>query len=230
VDGTNVSVLSTRSIDSDAVDNFELGAKFMALGRRLVLNAAVYRMDWEGLPVSQLLSGATNPSCRIIGFSVNAGKARSDGFEVQANFQMTPAFRIDLGGSYIDSRLQEDVPAQGFKAGNRMPGSPRSNANLGLQYDFLLGGHRGFVRMDAIYVGSFYGDLANSPVTKTADYTKVDLVARMTFNKLNVDFFVKNLTDEDAFTFRGAYSFPTGPYYGYQLRPRTIGAQLAYNF
>ncbi len=233
VDGTSITIASTRRIDPDEVDNYELGAKFAAFGRRLTVDAAVFRMDWTGLPVSQLIRSPALPLC-LTGFSVNAGEARSEGFELQASFQATEALRADIGGSYVHARLTRDVPAQGFRAGARLPGTPKTNANIGLQYGFNIGGHEAYVRADAIYIGSFFGDLLESPVTEAGDYVKVDATARLMLNNLNLDLFVRNLTDEDAFTFRGAYNFATlgtfdGPY-GYQLRPRTVGLQLTYTF
>ena len=137
--------------------------------------------------------------------------------------------RVDVGGSYVHARLMEDVPVQGFRAGNRLPGTPKVNANLGVQHDFDFAGHAAFVRADAIYIGSFFGDLLQSPVTETRSYVKLDASARIVFDKLNIDLYVRNVTNNDAFTFRGAYNFATlGEFYGYQMRPRTIGLQVGY--
>jgi iron complex outermembrane recepter protein len=228
VDGSNVTIASTRKVDADDIDNYELGTKFAGLDRRLVVNAAVYRMNWNGLPVAQVVGNATVGGCNLVGFSVNAGKSRSEGLELQVNFQATRAVRIDAGASYVDARLIENT--KDFRAGNRMPGSPRVNANLAIQYDFPIGRYRASVRADAIYVGEFFGDLANSPSLKAGDYTKVDLSARLAINRFNIDFFVKNLLDEDSYTFRGAFVHALGPHYGYQMRPRTIGMQVGYQF
>jgi hypothetical protein len=43
-----------------------------------------------------------------------------------------------------------------------------------------------------------------------------------------VDLFVRNLTNQDDFTFRGIVDVSTG--YGFRLRPRTAGVQLRYTF
>lgn len=85
------------------------------------------------------------------------------------------------------------------------------------------------MRTDAIYIGSFFGDVLQSPVTESGDYVKIDATARVAIDKLNIDLYVRNLTNEDAFTFRGSYNFAgLGDAYGYRLRPRTIGLQLSY--
>lgn len=232
VDGTNISIASTRKIDSDEMDNYELGTKLSLLQGRLGIDAAVFRMDWSGMPVSQVIS-LMNPSLPLCvsGFSANAGEALSDGVEVQVRFQATDSQRIDFGGSYIDARLTEDVPAQGLRAGNRLPGGPRVNANVGWQYGFNLAGHSAFARADAIYVGSFFGNLLNSAILETESYMKLDATMRVMLSNLSIDLYVRNLTNEDAFTFRGATALPAvGAFYGYQLRPRTFGMQLSYEF
>jgi outer membrane receptor protein involved in Fe transport len=147
---------------------------------------------------------------------------------VQASYFVTPAVRVDLGGSRTDAKLSRDAPALGARDGTRLPGSPKANANLGLQYEFSIAGHEAFVRADSIYVGPFYGDILSNPQTKAGDYVKVDASARVAINNLSVDFFVRNLTNRDDFTFRGTVA--RGDFFGYRLRPRTIGLQLAYSF
>lgn len=230
VDGTNVTIESTRKIDSDKVDSYEFGGKFALLDRRLVIDAAVFRMEWAGMPVS--VNSHFSSTC-FVGYTANVGDALSEGVEFQTNLQLTDAFRVDVGGSWIHARLTEDVPAERLSAGDRLPGTPKVNANLGLQYGFDIGANAAFARADAIYIGSFYGDLRQSAVTKSGGYVKLDATARVVIEKLNlkVDFYVRNLTNEDAFTFRGAYNFPgIGESYGYQMRPRTIGVQFGYDF
>jgi iron complex outermembrane recepter protein len=227
VDGTGIAIDSTRRVNSDNVDSYELGAKFSSRDRRLSFAADVFRMEWTDVPV-QVRPGSGN--C-IAGYVTNAGEALSEGVEFQLNFQVSPSFRIDFGGSYIKARLTQDVPALNARKGNRLPGSPKTNANLGVQYSFDILGRRGSARADATYVGAYYGDLLESPALKSGDYVKVDVSARMAVLKnLDLDLFVRNLTDEDAFTFRGIVASRAREYLGFRLRPRTIGVQLSYTF
>ncbi len=222
VDGSRVTVDSTRRVNSDSVDSYEIGAKLAVLDRRLVIDTAVFRMDWTGIPI-QFSTGI----CPY-GFTANAGAARSEGVEFQASYRITEAVRADFGTSWIDARLTKDAPGIGAFADDRLPGSPKFNANLGLQYGFAVAGHPAFVRADATHVGEFYGDLRQLANTRSGDYIKLDATARITLDKLNLDLYVRNLTNEDAFTFHGNLDY--GPYFGYRLRPRTIGVQLDYSF
>jgi iron complex outermembrane recepter protein len=226
VDGTSITLDSTRFVDSDEVDSYELGAKVSLLDRRLRIATDVYRIDWTGVPV---LTAGPNLVCNTA-YLANAGEARSEGIELQANVYVTDALRVDVGGSRTHARLSKDAPGlfpPGFE-GDRLPGSPKVNANLALQYEFGIAGYDAFVRADSVYVGSYYGNFLQGSQTRAGDYVKVDLTARMAVRNLSVDLFVRNLTNQDDFTFRGIVDVSTG--YGFRLRPRTAGVQLRYTF
>lgn len=228
VDGTtNVSIDSTGILESDEVDNYELGAKFTLLENRLIITADVYRIDWTGVPFR--VAAPSPPDGCGLTYNANAGGAVSQGFEFQANLHVTPALRVDFGASTIDASLSKDAPALDAFDGDRLPGSPKVNGNLAVQYEFDVLGHEAFVRADSIYVGSFYGDLQETPVTEAGGYVKIDLSTRVTIKDFNVDLYVRNLTDREDYAFRGTYDAGR-PYFGYRLRPRTVGLQLGYNF
>ncbi len=230
VDGTdNVTIESTRTVNSDEVDNYEIGGKFAFLDRRFELDAAVFRMDWSNIPFT--LNAPAAPEGCALTYVANAGEAKSEGIEFQARFQITDALRLDFGGSKIDAKLTEDAPAAGLFAGAKLP-SPEMNGNLGLHYAFDWSGHEAFVRTDVLYVGKIYESLAEQgPNTQAGDYVKLDASARIRFGDMNFDFYIHNLTNEDAFTARsGVAGLSGGEFYGYRLRPRTIGVQLGYEF
>jgi outer membrane receptor protein involved in Fe transport len=227
VDGTNVTIASTKILESDNVDNYEIGAKFKLLDNRLVLTADVFQIDWTGVPF-RTAAPALPDGCGLT-YNANAGAASSQGVEFQANFYVTPALRVDLGASTIDAALTKDAPQLDALDGDRLPGSPRTNGNLSVQYEFEILGSEAYVRADSIYVGSFFGDLQETPATEAGDYVKIDLSGRVTIKDFSVDLYVRNLTDLDDYAFRGTYD--TGrPFFGYRLRPRTMGLQVNYNF
>lgn len=227
VDGTTIPLSSTGNVNSDAVDSYELGAKFATDNRRFTVDGAVFRMEWNDIPV-RAAAGVRPTSCGLA-YVTNAGEALSEGVELQSSFQVAEPLRVDLGASWVHARLTRDVPGQGFFAGDRLPGSPKVNANLGLQFDFELAGYNASLRADSIYVGSFFGDVLETPNLRAGDYVKLDASARITIRSLDLDLFVRNLTNEDAFTFRGVSRF-AGAFHGYRMQPRTVGLQLRYGF
>ncbi len=225
VDGTNVTIESTRSVDSDFLDNYEIGGKFAFFDRRMVIDTAIYHIKWDGLPIRAVATACNS------GYTANVGAATSDGLEFQASLLVAEGLRLDFGGGYIRARLSEDAPGLAPPAfeDDRLPGSPKLNANLAAQYDFDVAGRKAFVRVDSFYTGKFYGDFLRSPGTLAGDYVKVDARVGASINKLSVELFVRNLTDENAFTWRGISPVPN-VFAGYQLRPRTVGVQLGYSF
>lgn len=227
VDGSNVTLASTRLTRSDETNNYELGSKFGFFQNRLTGSVAVFLMDWDGVPFRT--AAPAPPSGCGLTYNANAGSARTKGVEFQASLAVTDSLRADFGGSNIDAKLTEDAPSLDASSGDRLPGSPRFNANLSLQYDFDAAGHPTFIRLDSIYVGEFFGDIYQSPATRAGDYVKIDLTSRIKFGGLGVDLYVQNLTNEDVYTFRGTSD--TGrDFFGYRMRPRTIGARINYNF
>ncbi len=221
VDGTSVTIRATQEIDSDYLENYEIGSKLMFLDRRMALDVSVYHIKWDGLPTS-----AVATACNTL-YTANAGAATSDGVELQASLLVAGGLRIDFGAGYTEAELSETSPGLGVK-GARLPGSPKMNANVAAQYDFNLRGHEAFVRADSFYTGEFYGNLPQSPLTRAGDYIKVDARAGLKIKDLSVELFVRNITNADSFTWRGLSN--ANSFAGFRLRPRTVGLQFGYRF
>lgn len=220
-DDTGISIESTRTIKPDFLENYEIGTKLAFFERRLMVDAAVYRIEWQGLPTLTTLGG-TSP-CAEFDFTSNVGAATSTGVEFQGSVMVLKGLRLDFGAGYTKAELSKDAPALGVEDGARLPGSPEVNANLSAQYDFELAGYTAFVRADSFYAGEFFGDLLETPDTRAGDYVKVDARTGVAISNLSVELFVRNLTNEDAYTWRSSFG-------GYRLRPRTVGVQLGYRF
>lgn len=231
IDGSSTSVASTQKIDSDTLENYELGGKFSLFGRRVTVDTSVYHIKWDGLPVQNTVIVAGTPCA----YFANGGSATSEGVDVQASVAAARGLRLDFGVGYTQPEFSRDVPTQGWRKGDRLPGSPKVNANFAAQYDFVIAGYNAFVRADSMYSGEFYGDVQRTAALRVDDYYKIDARAGMTFSSLGVEVFVRNVTNKDAFTFRGSTVGTLGPTaaypsFGYQLRPRTVGLQLSYSF
>ena len=224
-DAIGVPLADTRRVDSDSVDSYEIGGKFTLLDRRLTIDAAAFHMDWSDIPF-RVSGGGAAVGCPFT-FFTNVGDAISDGVEVQTQFRISDVWRANLGGSWTDARLADDVTRLGLSLHKdaRLPGSPKFNANLGLEYAFQIAGYDAFLRADSAYIGKLYGDLLSSPNTLAGDYVRVDASVRLELRSWYADLFARNLTNEDGFTNRIA-GFPNAT----RLRPRTIGLQLGYTF
>ncbi|MBL8270212.1 TonB-dependent receptor, partial [Steroidobacter sp.] len=208
---------STR-IKSDSLDSYELGSKIMGLTRRLSLNTSVYHTKWEGIPVFLGIQAACG-----FGLTVNAGSAETSGAEVEGSYLLHPALRADFSASYTEAKLTSAVPALGPK-GARLPGSPKVNASLGLQYDYQLGERESYTRLDWAYVGGFYGQI-NSQGLEGGDYSQVNIKSGIEFERFNVSVYVNNLTNSKALAWVDVFE-PNAV----RLRPRTVGINLGANF
>ncbi len=60
-------------------------------------------------------------------------------------------------------------------------------------------------------------------------YALTDKLTGVEIQRLSVELFVRNLTNEDAFTWRGLNG-GFNPFAGHRMRPRTVGVQLGYRF
>jgi iron complex outermembrane recepter protein len=226
--GTNIPIASTKQVNSDFLDNYEIGGKFTLFDRRMVVDAAVYHIDWADVP--NFTAAPFPPAGCGFGYVANVAAATSDGAELQTSLYVVEGLRLDFGAGYTKAVLSKDAPGlfpPAFK-GDRLPGSPKVSANLAAQYDFNIAGHKAFVRADSFYTGTFYGDLQQTPLLQGGGYTKLDARAGVTIKNLSVELFGRNLTNENAFTWRT--TAVQSPFFGYRQRPRTIGVQLGYSF
>lgn len=217
LDGTTLEIQD--GIESDTLENFEAGAKISVLDDRMNINVAVYRINWDGIPVS-----AISPTCLFTAVA-NAGKARSQGLEIETEYYVKPGLLLSVGGALNDAELTEDAVGLGDR-GDRLPGTPEYSANLGLQYEFELSGRPSYVRGDYAYVGSYFNNLQELG-QEAGDYSQLNISAGIDFDKFSIGLFAKNLTNADDFTWVDT-SVPDTR--AYRLRPRTIGINAEITF
>ena len=118
--------------DPDTVRNYELGFKSLLAGRRINLNAAVYRLEWKDVPGTVLFP------CNFSNL-VNAGDATGKGVEFEMAARLGGAWKLNLSASYNDLTYDDNVLPQIGTPGEQIAGSPAKNYSAGLEYDFNLG-------------------------------------------------------------------------------------------
>ncbi|MBK7902545.1 MAG: TonB-dependent receptor [Proteobacteria bacterium] len=212
LDGTNTPI-NTDHVDPDSLDSLELGSKSTLWSGRWVLNAAAYHITWKKIPGS---SGI--PTCGI-GLIVNAGEAKSLGMEVESTLFLTPQLILNAGVSVIDAEYTENAAALGKENGDDLTIAP-FQGNVGLQYNFDLLGHPGFVRGDYAYVDSYVID----DIYELGGYSKVDFRAGLEIGPITAALYGTNLTNEDALIFENFGNR------AWHLMPRVIGVEFGYQF
>ena len=220
LDSTNIPF--TEEFKSDTLDNFELGAKLSLKENRLQINASIYQIDWDGVP---LTVRATTPTC-FNAIPVNAGEAVSRGVEIETQFYLTQDLRVDLGATYKNAEFTSDSAPAGVADRDRLPGSADYNAYARLQYEFELSGYSAFVRGDYSYMGGYFDNLQETG-EELGDYEIFNITAGITIGQINLDIFANNLTNADeTIWIHGAFPDKRG----FHLRPRTIGINVGYQF
>ncbi|MGB3626017.1 MAG: TonB-dependent receptor, partial [Henriciella sp.] len=138
----DIAQFDEREYGPDQTTNYEIGAKTAWLGGDLVLNGAIFYVEWTD---PQVASATVNANIPI---TVNASGAESKGVELQGTWRVTDQFDLRGSYSYAKTELTEDVPflirtisPPGFGtafedglAGDRLPGSPESQFSVFGQY------------------------------------------------------------------------------------------------
>jgi iron complex outermembrane receptor protein len=139
----DISVRDERQFTADKTNNYEIGAKSTWLGGDLILNGAIYFIEWVD---PQVASATVNASIPI---TVNAEGAESQGFELSGNWQVTDQFSMRGSYSFTQSELTAPVPdlvrtitTPGFgtafedgQSGDRLPGSPENQFSMFATYE-----------------------------------------------------------------------------------------------
>lgn len=203
------------SYEPDKLTNYEAGLKSMFFDRRLLLNVSAFYIDWRNIQLS-----GTSPT--NLQFVANGGKASSKGVEVTGNLRIAPG--LSLGGAlaYTATKLKDSAPVVGGVAGDRLPLTPRWAGSITADYRTSLSdkvdGHAGLVWR---YSGSRHQYFpANALDHNLGSYNTLNASAGITYDMVNVNLFVRNLTNSYDYN---SWQSPLGPAV---LTPRTIGLSV----
>jgi len=226
------------SFKSDTLNSFELGLKGTFLDRTLSLDAALYRINWSDLQLSQvdLTYGSS--------YTTNAGKATSTGLELSGTWLPTRDWKVKGTYAYTDAKLASDIPGfvDGSTAygvsGDRLPYSAKQTAYLNATRFFTLNNNIDlFVGANTNYVGDRYMEFVQSssvPRIHLPSYVTYGLNAGLQGAAWTLTGYVRNLGDKVAYTnaSRRAASLASGTAAtlgAAMIQPRTIGFTLAWN-
>lgn len=181
--------------DSDRTDNYEVGAKTSLWGGRLRINAAAYAIEWKDYQQAfQTACGINNAT--TISFTVNAGRVRSRGGELEVSLSPVRGLDLSAGGAFIDATYRNAVPNLLLPAGSRVLDVPRWTWNARGNYDVPLGrGLTGNLFAAARHVGATNSGFGEGEVLPRPAYTLVDATAGIRRGGIAIDLFVTNLFD-----------------------------------
>jgi outer membrane receptor protein involved in Fe transport len=216
----------------DAVWNYELGLKSSWFDRRLILNAAVYQIDWDDIQTSaQTLSGCCS-------FIVNAGKARIRGVELEFNARPIDGLSISGGLTFADPKLLEDQ-INGFirdssslgDAGDQIPQVSKFMGQFSAEYVWpLTSSFDGLMRVDYSYMGKSFSQFRPTNVNyeKQGDFGVVNLRGGLEGEDWGAYIFVRNVFD--IFGANSVSSSAGSEQLTNSVLPRTVGLNLRKSF
>jgi len=204
----------------DKLWNYELGSKNTLANGRLVLNGAVYRIDWRHMQTGVSLS------CGF-GLTINGGKAVSQGAEFET--VLTPVRGLTLTGafSYLDATLRQTIAGAPGRAGDRLPYVSKWSWNLSAQYRWGLGGDlRGVVRAELNHVGDRWSGFAGQAnrARLLDPYTALNMRLGVSHGPWSLSLYGANLTDAHV------ANATSGANYRVVGAPRLIGVELGAAF
>ena len=161
--------------------NYELGTKWDFFNENLSLTAALFRTDKTNARIADP-DGST--------FQVLGGKQRVDGIELGYSGNLSSAWKVFGGYTYMRSELL--TPSSAADEGNHMPNTPRHSFTFWSTYELMP---RLTVGGGASFVDSRFGNEANS--VEVPSYWRYDAMASYRLTK-NVDLQLnlQNLTDK----------------------------------
>ena len=138
-------------MDPEQASGFEVGAKAEFLDGNLFATLAYFDITKQNV-------ATTDPNDPF--FVVATGEQRSQGVELDIIGEILPGWNIVANYAYTDARSTEDNTNP---EGNRLSNAPRHSAGLWSTYEIQQGDFEGLgFGLGVNYVGSRFGDLANS--------------------------------------------------------------------
>ncbi len=217
---------------TEFLTNYELGWKTSWLDNRLTFNGAAFRQIWDDFQFSVLgLNGLTEIR--------NANQARIQGLEMDVNWAATYNLRLSAGVGFYDGELTEDyfsgTDLQAPK-GTRLPVTADYKGNLTARYTFDIADYEAYWQGSVVHEGRRTSDLRITERNILGDlpsYSLVDFAIGARKNNWSVDFYVKNLLDENAQYGRNVQcpeQVCAAQVYSVGAQPRTFGIKFSQEF
>ncbi|HDY5947008.1 TPA: TonB-dependent ferrichrome receptor FiuA [Pseudomonas aeruginosa] len=215
---TGADMNSTSSLKPTEGKQWEIGVKYQPVGSDSLFTAAVYDLRQENVSVSQNIGGTPVTS--------QTGEVKVSGIELEATSNVTDNLKMIGAYSYTDTEVKK-----GQYAGNRLQQAPRNQASLWADYTWHEGTLNGFsVGAGARYVGSTYGDQANTYDGYAGSYTLYDAAVRYDLGQLNGSLKGVSVAVNANNLFNKDYLASCDGYYCYYGDQRSVVGSVSYKW
>ncbi len=215
LDGTVTATNTFLPVNAEHIDAFELGLKGNFLDNRLSLNAALFDTVYKNFQVQTF-----DPNAVAATFAIsNAGKAHTQGFELDARALLTQNLKLTASVAYVDAKFDQydrancyagqtlatgcittSSPSYQVMTGRALPNAPKYKGSIGLEqrigldsvpFDLTLNGNY-------VYQTRVNFDPNLNPIAIQDAYGLLNLGLKLTDHKdrYSITFFVNNALDK----------------------------------
>ncbi|MFC3050676.1 TonB-dependent receptor [Kordiimonas pumila] len=228
-DAQSVSVGAPEKVLPEKLINYELGYKAQLLDNRVNVAAAVFLMDYTSLQVEELLDPALNPFPFNIYYDINAGKAQSKGFELEAEALVTRELVLDASIGYTKATIKEVTLDSVDYTDVGMPNVRPWTVSLSATYTKPIKDDiEGIIKLDYQYQDSLqWRGVLPDPRFYVDAYNTVDLSIGLQTDSWTVTAYFENVLNEK---YHSAVGWETVGFRGPLLytEPRMFGIRLTY--
>ena len=167
-------------------DQYEVGVRWQPQGSNTLLSASLFQLTQSNVQVPD----PVDPD----NYSIQSGKIRSRGLELEAKGEMARNLRLIAAYTYTDARTIKASPAQPEAEGLRQANTPYNQASLWADYQFSHWGLPGLrVGIGARYTGN---TLAANADYIVPSFTVLDAMLSYEQGGWRYGLNIKNLTDK----------------------------------
>jgi outer membrane receptor protein involved in Fe transport len=212
-----------NTFKSDSIWSYEAGTKINLFSGRVTFEADAFRIDWKDIQTLVFFGPFSTTG--------NAGKARSQGGEIQASFEPVKGLVLSGNAAYTDAKYTEDSAQILVTKGEHLPYVPKWTATGEVDYSWSLN-----ERLKAHVSGDY--DYKSSMIDNGAEFytipgfATINLRAGIETDKhWTFNLYVKNVTNKRAIvgTEQGYYTF-FNPFVVTVNEPRSYGISLSQKF
>lgn len=198
------------SFEYDQTSNLELGLKSLLADGRVLLNVALYQIDWDHI---QMKAAFTSQFNGLVNCTERTDPVRSEGLEIDTQFaitdnlvaginytQMDSTWQVDADDCVTQAVLDELSDPFGYEKGDSLIGVPDYSGSAFMVYDWIIGqSGAAFVRADVQFQGTVQ---VNEPRPERNIENPSYLFGHIRFGidweKYSASLYVRNVTDETA--------------------------------
>lgn len=131
------------AFDPEEVTNYELGMKSSWFDNTLRVNTAVFSYTYDNLQTLRFIQGPCLPDSDLGTYLFETSDVEGDGFELSANWLVTPALELYFNTGYLDAtykrrdekRVIDGVCEIKDRSGETFAESPDTNFTVGANYN-----------------------------------------------------------------------------------------------